>query len=610
MDRSPTCLSIALLLTILLSGCNDAPGEDPILLPEEPPQLEFLSPTDHLNRASIALRARRASPEEMRAVQQDPGQLEVIVDAYLETDDFGLMIRDMHAESLLMRSERIGLPAVGPLFGTDMGEIFRSLAEAPLRLIEDIVMSNRPYTDIVQADYTMGNAVSATVWGLDYDPAGPEWQRLSWRLDPSPAVMNPPGAPEARPAAGILSSSELWLRHYSNGSNYHRGRGNLIADALLCADFLGRDVPVSGTIDLSDDAAVATAVNTQEECVSCHQSLDPLSGYLWPFRQRIGNVIISRIYTEQDSICDEDPDSFEALLNCYPLLDYTKSTANGWQPRELRPPGYYGLGAGNLGDLGALIAVDPRFSLCAAKRFYGYLSQVDVKSVPLDVAGPLQQIFADSGYDAKALARAVVLSDAFRASHLTDPEETEHIAGLQVIRPRHYGRMLEEITDFEWRINPDSATCGLGEIYRCWGEDDMSAGSAFGFTAMAGGIDSHLVTIPTHTMTPVRALFYSALASEAAGYVVPRDAAVSNAGQRELFTTLSSLQDSDEASIRSQLEELHLRVLGEFVPTNSIEIDESYALFSTAMTNSGGDTEEAWKVVLSALLQSDRAIFY
>jgi hypothetical protein len=597
-------------LGTLLTGCNNAPAEDPNLLPEEPPQVEFLSPTDHLNRASIALRARRASPEEMRAVQQDPGQLEVIIDAYLETDDFGLMIRDMHAESLLMRSERIGLPSVGPLFGTEMGEIYRSLAEAPLRLIEDIVMSNKPYTDIVLADYTMGNAISALVWGLDYDAGGPEWQHLSWPLDPSPTIMSPPGPPETRPAAGILSSSELWLRHYSNGSNYHRGRGNLIADALLCSDFLGRDVPISGTIDLSDDDAVAAAVNTQKECVGCHQSLDPLSGYLWPFRQRIGNFVVSTIYTEENSICDEDPNSFEALINCYPLLDYTKSSSNGWQLRGLRPPGYYGLGADDLGDLGGLIANDPRFSLCAARRFYGYLGQVDVDSVPLDVAAPLQQIFADSGYDAKALARAVVLSDAFRASHLTDAEETEHIAGLQVVRPRHYGRMLEELTDFEWRINPDSATCGLGEIYRCWGEDDLSAGSAFGFTAMAGGIDSQLVTIPTHTMTPVRALFYSALASEAAGYVVPRDAAVSSPEQRELFTTLSSLQASDESSIRSQLEELHLRVLGEFVLTNSIEVNESYALFSVALTNSGGDTQEAWKVVLSALLQSDRAIFY
>ena len=602
-------LAFTLLLAAGLNACGESPLEVPELLPDEPPQVEFLSPADHLNRASIALRARRASPEELRSVQQAPGNLETIIDAYLATDDFGEIIRDMHAETLLMRSERIVLPSVGPLFGRDAGEVYRSLAEAPLRLIEDIVMSDRPYTDILRADYTMANEISAIIWGLDYDPSGPEWQALPWALDPSPTIMSPPRSAAPRPAAGILASSELWLRHYSNGRNYHRGRANVIAGSLLCADFLDRDVPITGSIDLSDDEAVADAVNTQSECVSCHQSLDPLGAYLWPFRQKISSFIVGRAYTAELAVCDEDPDSFDAMMNCYPLLDYTASSATGWQPRGLRPPGYYGLGANGLAELGEQIANDPRFSLCAAKRFYGYLGQVDVASVPLEVAAPLQQLFADSGYDAKALARAVVLSDAFRASHLSAADETEHIAGLQIIRPRHYGRMLQELTDFEWRIKPDSATCGLGEVYRCWGEVDLSAGSAFGFTAMAGGIDSLLVTKPSHTMTPVRALFYQAMASEAAGYVVPRDSAVSSPGQRELFTVINSMQSSDELEVRRQLEELHLRILGEFVTTNSLEVDETFALFSAALAESA-DLEQAWMVVLTALFQADRAIFY
>jgi hypothetical protein len=127
---------------------------------------------------------------------------------------------------------------------------------------------------------------------------------------------------------------------------------------------------------------------------------------------------------------------------------------------------------------------------------------------------------------------------------------------------------------------------------------------------MAGGIDSDLVTIPTHTMTPIRALFYNAMASEAAGYIVPRESSIGSPTQRELFTTLNSMQSTEESEIRSQLEELHLRILGEFVATNSIEVDESFALFSAALTNSAGDTEQAWMVVLTALLQSDRALFY
>jgi hypothetical protein len=599
-------LSLPLLLLV---SCETDP-EGPVDPPEPPPQVEFLDAPDHLTRASLALRAKRPSADDLRAVQQDSGVLETLVDGYVQSDEFGEMIRDMHGETLLMRSERIALPSMGPLFGIDQGDVFRALAEAPLRLIEDIVMADRPYTEIVQADYTMANEISATIWGLDYLPGGDEWQALPWALDPSPVVMDPPGPSVPRPAAGILSSSELWLRHYSNGSNYHRARANLIARSLLCSDFLGRDVPISGSVDLSDDEAVADAVNTQKECVGCHQSLDPLGAYLWPFRQRISQFVITQTYLNPEGPCDDPNASAIEQINCYPLLDYTTSSGDGWQRRSLRAPGYYGLPADGLDGLGQQIADDPRFSMCAARRFYGYLGQVDVEAVPFEVAAQLQQVFADSGYSARALAKAVVLSDAFRASHITAADETEHIAGLQVIRPRHYGRMIEDLTGFEWRIKPDSGTCGLGEIYRCWGEDDLSAGSAFGFTAMAGGIDSQLVIIPTHTMTPIRALFYSAMASEAAGYIVPLDAAESSPGGRALFTTINSLQTSDESAVREQLSDLHLRILGEFAGANSVEVDESYSLFVAAASQNGGATEEAWKVVLTALFQTDRAIFY
>jgi len=600
---------VFILPVLLLVSCESDPNE-PVAPPEPPPQVEFLDAPDHLTRASLALRAKRPSVDDLRAVQQDPSVLETLIDGYVQSVEFGEMIRDMHGEALLMRSERIVLPSMGPLFGVDQGDVFRSLAEAPLRLIEDIVMADQPYTEIVRADYTMANEISAAVWGLNYETGGDEWQALPWAMDSSPIIMNPPGGPVPRAAAGILSSSELWLRHYSNGSNYHRARANLIARALLCSDFLGRDVPISGSIDLSDDEAVADAVNSQKECVGCHQSLDPLSAYLWPFRERISQFGITLTYLSEESPCDDPDAPIQEKFNCYPLLDYATSLADRWLQRGLRAPGYYGLPADGLDGLGQQIADDPRFSMCAARRFYGYLGQVDVESVPFEVAAPLQQVFADSGYSARTLAKAVVLSDAFRTSHITADDETEHIAGLQIIRPRHYGRMIEDLTGFEWRIKPDSGTCGLGQIYRCWGEDDLSAGSAFGFTAMAGGIDSHLVTIPTHTMTPIRALYYSAMASEAAGYLVPLDAAEISPGGRALFTTIDSLQTSDELAVRAQLSDLHLRILGEFAADNSVEVDESYALFTAAVSQNGGSTEEAWKVVLTALFQTDRAIFY
>ena len=67
---------------------------------------------------------------------------------------------------------------------------------------------------------------------------------------------------------------------------------------------------------------------------------------------------------------------------------------------------------------------------------------------------------------------------------------------------------------------------------------------------------------------------------------------------------------SKEELLIDQLSELHLRLLGEFAEPDSIEVDESYALFAAVMDQTGGLTPEAWKVVLTALFQADRAIFY
>ena len=91
-------------------------------------------------------------------------------------------------------------------------DIVYGISEAPLKLIEDIVLRDAPYTEIVTAQSTLTNEVGAIIFGQDWDPSGEEWQVTTWG--------------DARPVAGILSESALWLRHISDGSNYHRGRAS------------------------------------------------------------------------------------------------------------------------------------------------------------------------------------------------------------------------------------------------------------------------------------------------------------------------------------------------------------------------------------------------
>ncbi len=64
--------------------------------------VEYLSPTEHLTRASMALRGLHPSLEELAAVRKDPGYVAAIVDYYLQQPELGEVMRELHAESLLV----------------------------------------------------------------------------------------------------------------------------------------------------------------------------------------------------------------------------------------------------------------------------------------------------------------------------------------------------------------------------------------------------------------------------------------------------------------------------------------------------------------------------
>jgi len=589
---------LGFLVLTLLTGCvadgSDDPGTDPSPAPAGPPV--YLEPEEQLLRVSMALRGLRPSPDDWDELAADPTAIETIVDRYLDSDAFGVTIRDMHAETLLMRSETVVLPTLGPLEDEYRGDVHRSVAEAPLMLIEDIVMGDAPYTEIVTADYMMADSRTSKAWaGIDYDEEGPEWQASSW--------------PEGRPEAGILSSSELWTRHISNGSNYHRQRANVIADTLLCATFLDRDIPLDGSIDLSDPEVVADAVLKEEVCVGCHQALDPLASNLWGFRTRIPFFAIGQVYANGG--CDSGDEEFTLFNNCFPLETYSPQLETAWNFVGTRPPGYYGLPAGNLGDVGQAIAVDPRFSLCAARRFSSYLTQTEMSAVPYTTVAALQERFIDSGYSAKDLAKAIVLSDTFLASE--QGKLGNDISGLQIIRPEQYARFIEDLTGFIWAINADRPTCAA--LGNCWGDVDLGLSDAFGFRSMAGGIDGFFVTRPTHTATPVRSLYTATIAKEAAAFVVSADFAEPNNTQRRLLGQVEA-DDFGEPVVRAQLKTLHLRILGEQVEADSEEVTESYALWESLREGTlvgvppDGDIPHVWSLVISAMLRDVKTIYY
>jgi hypothetical protein len=539
-------------------------------------------------RVAVALRGARPSAAELAAVRADPNALSAIVDGYLATPEFGAMVRDVWNEALLLRVDinRFVMPAVGPL--ADRGseaDYLRDVSEEPLRLIEYVALNDRPFSEIVTAEYAIASELGVAVWGATplaaepgaWLPAG--WKKVAWD--------------SGQPMAGILSSGALWFRHPSNGTNNHRGQAELVAESLLCSGFLARDVPLFNNIDLSDEEVVKTALTTDPGCVSCHQTLDPMASHFFGF-PKIGPNNVRKSY-ERGGECSNNERGF-----CYPLVEYREKQAAQWRKKTGRAPNFFGLPSTDLRTLASQIAEDPRFSMCAARRFYGYLMQVDPDDLPDASAAALQQVFVDGGLQVKPLIKAIVLSDDFRAVGARAGSAAAGLVGRKTTRPEQLERLIADLTGFVWRATP-----GGGKAEGKFGEVALLGTDRFGYRAMAGGIEGFQVTEPSFAYNPTRMLVLQTLAAEAAGFVVEQDFNQKGKGQRRLLQIVEA--ETKAPAVREQIVALYGRVLGETVRADSPEVDAAYALFTRGLT---GGARRGWSLVIAALLQDPQVAYH
>jgi len=563
-----------MLVGLLIAGSGCGGGPVPVLAPER----VFLSEIEHLVRASVAVRGTRPSLDELSQVEADPDALPALVDVWLQSPEFGETIRDLHAEMLLVRADTLPqFPALGALAGLSLAEVHASVSEEPLRLAEDIVLSDRPYTEILTADWMWADRTLAKIYGLPFDPDGPVLQ-LSWWTD-------------GRPAAGLLSSSELFHRHASNGNNFHRGRANLIASTFLCDDISQRPIEIVDPPVVTEVDEVTEAIATNPACGGCHQALEPIASFLWGYKPVLPNKVMNSFLLGD---CEEVEFNLELLPAgagfaedvCYPLRLYSPAEERVWEELGLPHPALYGSPGERVSDLGALIIDDPRFAACSARRFYAYLTQVDPEGVDPGLASALGQDLVDSGYSVRSLVRQVVLSDTFRTARGdgSDPD-----AGLLTVRPEQYARTIEALTRFRWIVE-DTVGCGT----KCWGAVDLARSDVFGFRALSGGSDGIRRTSPTHTATPTKLLAMTRFAAEAADFAV-------------LDGVLLDGTITDRTAVRVQIGALRRRVLQASDDPDAPQVDALLALFDDAVARRG-DPAAGWKLVLTALLTDPEMI--
>ncbi len=540
-----------MILALLLS-CADPPPEPPspdeALVPLDAPRL--------LRRMSLDLRGTLPTTDELdRAEAGGEAALSALRDEILASDAFEERMVLLLAERWHTRVDELLITYVEyPAISDDATQEYaweRMIGEEPLRLMAHVAASDRPWTEIVTADYTVANAMMGALWPVDYPDDGEGWEVARYT--------------DGRPAAGVLATNGLWWRYYTTVSNYNRGRAAAIARLLLCEDYLSRPVSFDGQVSLVDEEGIESALRANPYCVGCHSAIDPLASALFGFW--VANEYSA---TEMERYHPEREQLGRTLLET--------------------PPTYFGAPTSGLAELGQQIAQDPRFQRCAVETFASLLWGRELDVDDYDRVEALRLGWAETDGSLKPLLSRITDTPVYQAGALAgasaaqeEAENTTRLMDATLLRS-----VYADLAGFSW-------------TYEGW---DMLDNDTYGYRVLGGGVDGSSVTSRQRTPSVTWTLTAQRAAEAAATTLA---AGLENeAFEYRIFTSATIDALPGDAAFDAELDALRWRLHGRRADATWRE--ETAALWSAVYAAAGA--REAWIATLGAMLQDPEFLTY
>ena len=368
---------VALLLTLLSCSSSE----------------DVLSSSGLLTRASLDIRGVRPSVQELDAVTNNRWSFEQSVDQYLKDSNFPRVTAERWAPIFDTRRDETLFPA--DMFGLENEFRFAyAVGDEPLRVYEEVIRRNLPWSTVLQADWTVLNNDLMSVY-----PA--MWVGVPPELDSEWSVAR---YLDGRPAGGVLVSNGMWWRYETSLNNASRQRANQVTRIFLCRDYLEIPVSFDSDIDLTSEAAVNSAIKEDPGCVACHATLDPLAAFM-------GGVFARR---------KSDPTE---MVYYHPERENLSSTQLGVAPM------WNGESGDTLGDLGELLVGDPNFSTCATSQVLESLLGDSSSTDAQELSTKWEQ---DWNMSMARLVREIVLSDAYKQRWLNSDTEWNTVTLYQL----------------------------------------------------------------------------------------------------------------------------------------------------------------------------------
>jgi hypothetical protein len=458
----------------------------------------------------------------------------------------------------------------------------KGLLGEPMKLVEHIVRNDRPFTDIVTADYIMVTPYGARGYGI-FDELKPKFKNPDDPFEFVPVKLKAlKGRSKATdqesatgdfPHAGLLSSFQYLRRYPTTETNRNRLRARMYYLHFLGVDALDLAARVSDAAAVSAKYKIPTM--QASECVVCHKTVDPVAGLF------------------------QDYYSFEGVYGRRKGGWYDDMFAAGFEGEKLPPEQRWR----SLQWLGERTAKDPRFAVAMVEHVYYILTGRKVLLAPKDLDDPLYaakhrayreqrrqseaiaERFAKTGFNLKGVFKDWILSDFYRADGIAtafaNPQrraELDDIGVVRMLAPEQVERKVNAIFGQRWgRLNDQ-----LAILY--------------------GGIDSKEVTERATDPSGAMGAIQRTLANDVACKHTLRDFAL-KPSDRRLFpgiepNVLPGSSPEADAQIRRAIVHLHELVLGRHDAVDSKDVTRTFELFAgivaDAKLQKGIDNREAY----------------
>jgi Protein of unknown function (DUF1588) len=550
----------------------------------------MMDPPSTLRKASLALASRLPTTEETDAVTKGgEAAIDPALDTLMKDPVFLTRLREIWNDFLLTdRALAYGGAAIDFMNENDYPNrnnfddknpdryvTNTAIAREPLDLLAYIVKNDKPFTDVVKADYTVVNPYSAQLYNVtDVKFADPKDANELHETHITTALG------VAIPHAGMLSTPSFLNRWQTTATNRNRARARRVFQFFLATDVL----------KIAERPVDATTVTAEENptrqsalCTVCHQVIDPIAGSF-------------RGWGEQDY------EHFDPMGKWHDEM-----FPAGFAGTDL-PPSSYSKG---LSWLGGQIAGDPRFALSAVYNVYKGFTGHDPLPYPRDATLPTfseqlagweaqdaffrqtAEAFSKGGFNLKIIVKAVLKSPYFRGINgdMTRSVESKDIGTARLLTPEMLNRKIPAVLGLHWRKQYD------------WDRDRDFISEDYNL--IYGGINSDSVTSRLAAPNGIVASVAARMANELACHATAWDFTKATKDRRlfplvqltEVPESAGNTVDGSVTDIKKNIQYLHQLVLGEKLELDDPEITRTYQLFLDTWRELSldGNTDLTWE---------------